>query len=215
MKKFSILLFFTLIISSCSNKELTQELAMPLVSNYYGFIAPGVTKKGDNINTHPMMTLQIAIDKKIEDYGWPPDKYKELQQQGIISLIHLPQHGFLGMGRIEASVAKKGKQFLENTRIWKTQTDGDKEQFIFKGYNINITNISISSNAKDKNAEAEVVFNITDISPIQQIFSPIKETAFKRNVSFKLFDDGWKIVEDQNSKIKIPLIDNPLHWAGN
>ena len=195
---------FALFFISCTNKELTKEKAMPLIASYYGL---------NDTNSVPSRQTQIAIDKKIDNYGWPPEKYKQLQQQGIISINF--ETGGLLYNRIVATVTENGNKYLQGTRILQTQTDGNKEQYMFKGYKFSIINISISSNAKEKNAEAVVNFVISDITPIQQIFSPVKKTELNSTVYFKLYDDGWKIVDNAQSYLPINLIDNPLHWAGN
>ena len=71
--------------------------------------------------------------------------------------------------------------------------------------------MTILSNAKEKSAEATVNFVISDISPIQQILSPVENLAFHITVNFKLYDDGWKIVDNEQSHLNINWIDNPLH----
>ncbi len=211
----------TLFVTSCSNNELTKGKALLLVANYYGFGYPSLGGAfGDNITQEekdkgPSRQTQIAIDKKIDDYGWPPEKYKQLQKNGIISLNSIKGQGFPGWSSIVANVTEDGKKLLRGTRIWKTQTEGSKPQILFAGYTISIKNISISSNAKEKHAEAIINFAISDISPVQQIFSPLKQTVLNTTVYFKLYDDGWKIVDNEQSHLKINIIDNPLHWLGD
>jgi hypothetical protein len=158
--------------------------------------------------------VQIAIDRICEDHGLQIDKYKKLEQLGLISLNPLPANG-KGFKKVEAILTKEGRNFLKGKRAWHTQTEGDVEQYIFYAHEIILTKIIVLSDAKEKTAEAEVLFKLSDPSKIQQIFNPVKVTEFKRNVNFKLSDDSWKVVENENSKLGIDLIDNPLHHAGN
>jgi len=216
MKNLIVLFSFCLILISCSKKELTKEIATPIISGYYDFKSQTVFNNGGISDREHKTCFQteIAIDQIYDDYGWPSKKYKELEQSGLISLKPLPAKG-LGADRFEMVLSKDGENYLKGKRIWHTQTNGDIDQFLFYGYTIVISNISISSNAKDKTAKAEVLFLISDQSKIQQIFDPVKDTQFKRNLYFKLFDDGWKIVDDEKSHLKTHIIDNPLHWADN
>lgn len=214
MKKlFNLLFLFPVFLYSCKQNELTKEQAFPLIASYYGFSINNATNKtipSQGINEAYFET-QIAIDQRIDDYGWPPQKYELLQKKGIID-VYYEQRGFLG-GVFVASVGKLGNKYFINSRTWDTPVEGRISQFIFKGYRININDVNISSNARDKSAMAEVTFSISDISPIQEIVSPLKSNFLKSTVYFKLFDKGWQVIDDQKSHIKINKIDNPLHWA--
>lgn len=211
---FNLLLSFFVFLCCCKQNELTKVQAFPLIASYYGFsINNAIDKKGSSSQgpTEAYLETQIAIDQKIDDYGWPPQKYELLQKKGIID-VYYEQRGFLG-GVFVASVGNLGNKYFINTRTWDTPVDGRISQLVFKGYRINITDVNISSSSKDKSAMAEVTFSISDISPIQEIVSPLKSNILKSTVYFKLFDKGWQVIDDQKSHIKINKIDNPLHWA--
>lgn len=209
-------------LTSCTNNELTKETAMPLVAKYYGLGDSLLENNAKDKNTseaqlaNPSFHTQIAIDMQFKDIGWMPGKYNDLAQQGIINLQYSPPTGWTNLhGYYNASIAEKGKKYYVNNRNWQTSTDGNKEQLVFTGYVVSISNLSVSSNAKEKTAIAQVDFSISEISPIQQLFSPLKTTSFNRSVYFRLFDDGWKIEDTEKSHINIKSIDNPCHWMGN
>lgn len=214
MKKLSFVLIICLLFLSCKKQELTQEIARPIIEKYYGLKSSKFyTQRGISNKEHEAIIItQVAIDKIYDDYGWIPKKYKKLEQSGIISLHPMPSSD-IGADRVEVILSKDGEKCLQGKRLWHTQTNGDIEQYIFIGYEVGIANIILVSNAKEKTAEAEVIFKISNQSIIQQIFNPVKETEFKQNVKFKFSEDCWKIVEDEKSKLKIIQIDNPLHWT--
>lgn len=196
MKKiFPILLLISLLISACGSKELKKEEAKKIISEYYQL---------------PFQT-KIAIDASYKDYGWAPEKYRQLSNQGIITLTKTG--GSIFFDRYQASVTESGKKYWLQNGTMKT-IDEKIRLLIFKGYLIEIKDLSISSNAKQNRAEAQIILNKSDISPIQDIFDPLKEIEIKKSIYFKLFDDGWKIVEDNNSKQLFQSIVAPLHWAG-
>ena len=56
---------------------------------------------------------------------------------------------------------------------------------------------------------------ISNISPIQQIFAPLESTEIIKSINFKLYDNGWKIVDDENSARLFQPISVPQHWAEN
>ena len=157
---------------------------------------------------------KIAIDVIYEDYGWPPAKYQQLVNQGLITLKqYCPQ--CWGHKKFQAIATENARQYWIQNGTLSTNMDKQVYLLVFKGYRIDIKDVSISSNAKENKAEAEIILSMSDISPIQNIFSPLKETEIKKTLNFKLFDDGWKIVEDENSKQLFKSIIVPLHWADN
>lgn len=185
---------FPLFINSCSNNELRNEEAKKIISEYYHF---------------PFQT-KIAIDILYDSYGWPPEKYNQLVNQGLITIK--PRNSGFMSSRFQAIATENARQYwIQNATMETSQ--GKVWLLIFKGYRIDLTSVSISSNAKENKAEAEVVLAISDISPIQNIFSPLKQTEIKGTINFKLYDDGWKVVEDENSKRLFQPIVVPLHWA--
>lgn len=200
MKTPSALLFVSLFIislaiNSCSKRELGNEEAAKLISQYYQL---------------PFQT-RIAIDINYDGYGWPPEKYQQLANQGFINII--PKNSNFLMKRFHASATEKIRQYWIQDATMETN-EGRVWLFVFKGYKIDIKDVNVSSIAKDNKAEAEVVMTISDISPIQNIFSPPKQTEIKGTINFKLYENGWKIVEDNNSKALFQPIEVPLHWAG-
>ena len=204
-------------IIACENKELTKQRAIGICEeyikhhqqiNFEDYVIPHeYSTKSFSINTF------IAIDKIYKDYGWAPEKYKILEQQGIISLR--PSSGW-GIQKYEASITS-GKGYFMQSRIWKSQTDGNVKQYIFKGYSVLCDEADVSSTAKDNKAEADVLFKISNVSPIQEVFNKPKEMLIRIKVNFKLFDSGWKIVEDEYARklLQFSYVDNPMHWAGN
>jgi hypothetical protein len=215
--KLLIIIFITFLFISCSNHELTKEKALSLIVDYYGLGTTEFTSKDKvKITDFKFPATTIALDDQFENYGWAPEKYKALEKQGLIQLDYFPPSGWDNLyGRYKVKLSDGKKEYYIKNRIWKTQTNGNKDQFIFKGYNTNLVDISISSNAKEKNAEALVSFFISDISPVQHIFDPVKTAAFNRTVYFKLYDDGWKIVDNEQSHVKTKSVDNPMHWMGD
>jgi hypothetical protein len=196
MNKIFILLFISLFISSCGKPELKKEEAQNIISSY--FQLPSQTK--------------IAIDKRYEDYGWPPEKYKQLSNMGLIllretNLSHLQK-------TYEISLREDARKYwMQNGTM--QAGEGNKIVIIFKGYFIDIKDVSVLSNAKEDKAEAEIILKISNISPIQEIFGPLESTEVKKSINFKLYDNGWQIVEDENTKRLFQPISAPQHWAGN
>lgn len=198
MKKlFPIYLFISLLISACGSKELKKEEAKKIISEHYQL---------------PFQT-QIAIDATYENYGWPPEKYKKLASQGLITIEKGWKGNFIHPAQFKATVSQSGLEYWLENGSMKTM-DGEIRLIIFKGYLIEIKDLSISSNAKESTAEVQVVLKKSNISPVQELFDPIKEIEIKKSINFKLFDDGWKIIEDNNSKQLFQPIVAPLHWAG-
>jgi len=183
-------------LCSCGSKELKKEEANAIISQHWQL----------------PFQVKIALDQKYDNYGWPPEKYRRLANQGIITLTKTG--GSIFYDKYEASVTENGRKYWINDGYMKVNGETIL-QIIFEGYKVAIKELSISSNAKENKAEAEILLVYSDISPIQEIFSPLKETQVKRTLYFKLFDDGWKIVEDENSKKFINPIMNPLHWIDN
>lgn len=194
MNKILLLILNLTIICSCEGQELKKDGAIKIISKYYQL---------------PFQT-KIAIDAEYEDYGWPPEKYQQLLNEGLIMLFE--QQGSIFHKRYQAIATEKARQYWIQNGSMET-IDGKVSLIIFKGYKIDIQSISISSLARENKAEAEVVLTISDVSPFQIIFSPLKQAEIRKTLNFKLFDDGWKIVEDENSMNLFKTIIAPLHWA--
>lgn len=195
MKKLLYLILIPLFLISCSNNELTKEEAKKIIAQH--FQLPFQTK--------------IAINKKYDDYGWPPEKYRQLVNMGLISIHEL--RSFITR-RYEISLTEKTREYWLQNGILNQAPEGNQSIIVFKGYEIDVKNVSVASNAVEKTAEAEIILEISNISPIQQIFSPLESTEIKKTIKLKLFDSGWKIVEDENSKRLFQPISAPQHWAG-
>lgn len=194
MKPIYTLLLLPIFFGSCS-KELKKEDATKIISQYYQL---------------PFQT-KIAIDVIYEGYGWPPEKYKQLENQGFVTIEEI--NGSLMWKRYRIKATEAARQYwIQNGTFVDDNSEKKKLVFVFKGYKFDIKDVSVSSNAKENKAEAEVVFSMSDVSPIQSIFSPLEQTEVKKTLNFKLFDDGWKIVEDDNSKNLVHPISAPNHW---
>lgn len=196
MKKIFYLMLIPLLFSSCSRKELTKDEALKIISQYY----------------HLPSQTEIAIDKIYDDYGWPPQRYNQLAQMGIFYLKE--STASIYYKRFEMSLTEKGKKYWVSNGIMNDPSSGRIRMIIFKGYLQDIKDISISSNTNENTAKVELILKIYNVSPIQEIFSPLQTMEIKKTINFKLFNDGWKILEDVNSKNLITTIVTPLHWMG-
>jgi hypothetical protein len=220
MKKIYLLnLLLSLLLLSCQNKELSKQKAIGIceiyIKTHQQFMDSDASFKFDYTAERFSLNTFIAIDNIYEDYGSFPELYKILAQKGIISLRPIESYG-LGPKKYEANIVPGNGLFMQ-TRTWQTRTDGNVKQFIFKGYTVSCEDADISSNANENKAEAELTFDISNISIVQEVFNNPVEKRKKYKVNFKLFDSGWKIVEDEDAKklLVFSYIDNPIHWLGN
>jgi len=184
------------IFISCSN-ELKKEEAIKLVSEYY----------------HLPVQTEIAVDERYDDYGWPPEKYKKLEEQGLISQsVYINYFG----KRYTISTTEKGQKFYTRTeKIFDPASGKDINQFYFIGYKVDIKELQISENSSNDITEAEVILKIYDISPFQEIFNPISSSEIKKKINFKFSDNTWKIVDGESSGNLVKKVDNPMHWVTN
>lgn len=196
MKKLLYLILISLFMVSCSNNELTKEEAKKIIEQYYQL---------------PFQT-KIAIDKRYEDYGWPPEKYRQLSNMGLIILKETNTSIFVKT--FEISVTENAREYWLQNGVLNQAPEGNQLIIVFKGYLVELKDLSVSSKAKENTAEAEVILGISNISPIQEVFSPLESTEIKQTIYFKLYNDGWKVVEDGNSKKLFNPISAPQHWAG-
>ncbi len=230
MKKIAIITILFLSIISCKNNELTREVAFKNLCEYctnnipYNFAYCTPTGESYATSDHGvkggryLRSIKIFIDKTYENYGWPPEKYKQLEQNGFITLQKLGTWGW--QDKYQANLTKLGKEKYAGTYI-RNITNGKIEQYLFDyqgDISFDINDLSISSNAKENSAEVIVLIKISNVALVQKIFSPIEKNEISQTINFKLYDNGWKIVENENSKkfIKeISAIYNPQHWLGD
>ena len=133
MKKISsIFLLISLLISACGSKELKKDEAKKIISEYYQL---------------PFQT-KIAIDASYEDYGWPPEKYKKLASQGLITIQKGWEGNFIHPAEFKAIVTESGRKYWLQNGTMKTM-DEKIRLLVFKGYLIEIKDLSVSSNAKE------------------------------------------------------------------
>jgi hypothetical protein len=207
MKKIILLFIISLFLISCGNIELKENRAFKICDDYikmhqqatqYRDVIVNARKEADNIS----IDTYIAIDRIYQGHGWPLEKYNQLVNQGLINLTN-ENNG------IKMSLTQKGEEYLEGI----SPINSTYNQLIFKGYKVLCDEADISSNAKDKKAEADMVFKISSISPIQEVFNKPKNMIIRIKVNFKLFDSGWKIVDDEYAKelLQFNDCDNPMH----
>ena len=190
-----VLLFvIAFFMSGCGSKELKKEEAVKIISAGY----------------HLPLQTKIAIDESYSDYGWPPERYNRLATQGLITLKSLGGN-FFSKDRYQVSITESGKKYWIQNGTMKTM-NGSIRLLIFKGYTIELESVNVSSNAKDKTAQADVVFRKSNSSPMQDIFDPLKDVETKMSIQFKLFDNGWQITEIPSNQLPFDLISTPLHW---
>ena len=164
---------------------------------------------GDEIDNFYIHTF-IAIDQILySNYGWAVEKYRQLQDQGLITLQTINNGGWTNL---KVALTDKGRDYYVDEKNYK-YPEGIIRQFIFYSCRIECNNVDISSTAKDKIAKAEFEFRITKISPIKEIFNRPEEWIKKINVNFELYDSGWKMVDDENAKklLQFSYFENPMH----
>ena len=214
------LALFILLLSSCKNNELTKDGVVSLMCDYLQIdnkdfthcsydvylggqrpsgttVSGGFSSDGFNVSTY------IAIDKDYSSYGWAPSKYSELIKEGLIKNETISSNYIRDVYKI--SLTEKCKNYFCGYRNILSNSGDKVEQFVFYSYTLDVggREIKVMSKAKEKYAEAEVLFKFKDISPIKKIFSPINETEFKKIVKFKLFDEGhWQITEESKAELK-------------
>lgn len=181
-------------LGSCSN-ELTRDEARLIISQHYQM---------------PRQTT-IVIDKRFDNHGWPIEKYRELENMGLISVRELGSN-FFGT-RYEMSLAENARQYWLRNGVLET-AEGNELIIAFRGYQVDVGDVSVSSNARENAAQAEVTLRFSNISPVQQVFDPLRSNEARSTVHFTLYDDGWRIVEDENSERLIKPTSAPQHWAG-
>jgi len=200
------------------NHNFTQCSIKDIEKIERGEIPAGTSSWGGMTNSQFNFQTIILIDKKYSNYGWPPSKYNELESQGFITQTKTGGNYFYDYYSI--SLTDKSEKYFCGLNFFNSNTDGKIEQYVFFGYDIEVNadnDIKILTNEKGQIAEADVTFHIKNISPIQEIFSPVKETVFTKSLKFKQFDDGtWKMEDVSKLELsKIKTISNPLHWLGN
>ncbi len=196
MKKLFYILIIPLLFSSCGKKELSKDGASKIISQYY----------------HLPFQTKIAVDKVCDDYGWPPQKYNQLAHMGILYLTK--SQGSIYYNSLNVQLTEEGQKYWLSNGIMNDPTKGGINMLIFKGYLVDIEDLHVSSNPGENTAEAEVTLKMYNSSPIQEIFDPLKANEIKKTVHFKLFNNGWEIIEDQESKNFVVPIVAPLHWMG-
>jgi hypothetical protein len=179
---------------SCSN-ELTKDEARLIISQHYQL---------------PRQTT-IVIDKRFDNRGWPIEKYRILESRGLISIRELGSN-FFGT-RYEMSLTENARQYWLRNGVLEAE-DGREPITAFKGYQVDVADVSVSSNAKENTAQAIVTLRFSNISPIQEVFDPLESNETSSTLFFRRFDDGWRIVEDENSQRMIRPTSAPLHWIG-
>lgn len=194
MKYLTLLLGLSCCLMSCGSKELNKEKATEILSQAFGL---------------PLQT-RIAIDQKYDNYGWPPNIYKQAAEKNLLD-IKLSSKSFLGTTYNATLTNESKKYYIQNAHI----DDGGERisLMVFKGFIVSIKDLSISSLAKEKKADGRLLLEATDLSPIQELFSPLEIKEVLILVSFQLFDDGWKLSSIQNSENLFNPLAIPLHWA--
>jgi len=160
---------------------------------------------------HLPLNIRLAIDRRYDNYGWPPEKYRQLSQAGL-SLINEIK-GSIYTKTFEITLTEKAREYwLQNGIL--SAPEGNKVIIVLKGYLLKLKDVNVSTNSKENTAEAKITLSISNISPFQQIFSPLVSNVITATINFKHYNNGWQIVENSDSKKIFQSINAPQHWAG-
>lgn len=178
---FALALIALLTLGCGGSKDLSQKKATEIIQEHYKFPVQVTT------------TLKTGYDCYKNFFN------NTLKKRGVITTICTNSW----FGKEYVVLTEEGWKYLypENQLNEMTMaTEYLTENVTVKAYMVNLESVAVSSNSKDKTAEALVQLKIYEVSPFGEVIENAKEQTLERKLFFKLYEDSWKLVKNDYSK---------------
>jgi len=182
MKKIIMFSLILIIISSCTNNDLTREKATELIKANLPFDKIG---KGEFLISSCM------------DYGNHGEDNQILQNEGLLKISKINcEIGFTTLSGWRCSLTEKGKEF----QLSQERRDGYSDDMYIDVCTMKYEFLEVTGVANSKNDNsAEVHFTITrKLTPFGKVDRKLKKSnitdgVIEKTINCTRFDDGWRI----------------------